>query len=943
MTVTKAGAGACASTASSTTLSERRQKAEENYLARLRKAGSKTPKEPAKEPAKEPRSRSTTKRVIEAKKPAPSKPSRPEFVDQTPSPAKAKNKPAAASPAKKFSPAKAKQKSASASPAAEKEFLETSSVLPEEAVEPEKDVEPETPALAKEEAIIDRQEEAIEAVQEEELFGLEEDTVMIAPLPRKASASLGDDDLQKSSALQSQLVQVVQQAKACLAFEQKAGDGDEFPTGFLEEMIRRGNNRMLDSPESEDSADCRQAPVTGGLKPGPLFTGEPVLEEPCQDDSVKPHDDQVLEEPCQNDSIKPHEDEVLEEPCQHDSVKPHEDQVLEEPCQDDSVKPHDDEVLEEPCQHDSVKPHDDEVLEEPCQDDSVKPHEDEVLEEPCQHDSVKPHEDEVLEEPCQHDSVKPHDDEVLEEPCQDDSFKPHDDEVLEEPCQDDSFKPHEDQVLEEQCQDDSIKPHEVEVLEEPRQDDYDSVKPHEEKDMSVTGHDRVLDTLEAEQEDDLALFRQVPTTDVQELQPGPLFTESEQALCGDAVLGLISLEQEEPRPADFDALLPARVEQVSEESSQDDSFQGHGDEETVDLASLQARLCRNSTARPLVLGAISEDEGTDTSSLAVKPAEEKCAEAGPRSSIVSLDSELSAIPQEETTMSFLKFQQLDSLGPLQEIDDPSRAEDEAPEKLLDTSEEWLHEQEVPDALDKQLEASDQMASPDTLEAEDAEPEALAQTPVQDVQDALDKQIEVKNMRVRHIFASPDTLEAEDAEPEALAQTPVQDVQDALDKQIEEDSSSHGMTPGPHEVISPAPLRVPETTPSKCSDFLNEAGKDEMLREVAKQLQAVSVSVGKGSHLAEKPQWMSLADASRAGIPVDRAAGSRRRAPTKEREQRDERVRAQSRGILTRIRLKTATLVSKKQCLSLALLGAGCMCVAAVELAWRLGPEPEWFA
>jgi len=394
------------------------------------------------------------------------------------------------------------------------------------------------------------------------------------------------------------------------------------------------------------------------------------------------------------------------------------------------------------------------------------------------------------------------------------------------------------------------------------------------------------------------LFRQVPTTDVQELQPGPLFTESEQALCGDAVLGLISLEQEEPRPADFDALLPARVEQVSEESSQDDSFQGHGDEETVDLASLQARLCRNSTARPLVLGAISEDEGTDTSSLAVKPAEEKCAEAGPRSSIVSLDSELSAIPQEETTMS-LKFQQLDSLGPLQEIDDPSR-EDEAPEKLLDTSEEWLHEQEVPDALDKQLEASDQMAS-------------------------------------------PDTLEAEDAEPEALAQTPVQDVQDALDKQIEEDSSSHGMTPGPHEVISPAPLRVPETTPSKCSDFLNEAGKDEMLREVAKQLQAVSVSVGKGSHLAEKPQWMSLADASRAGIPVDRAAGSRRRAPTKEREQRDERVRAQSRGILTRIRLKTATLVSKKQCLSLALLGAGCMCVAAVELAWRLGPEPEWFA
>jgi len=144
--------------------------------------------------------------------------------------------------------------------------------------------------------------------------------------------------------------------------------------------------------------------------------------------------------------------------------------------------------------------------------------------------------------------------------------------------------------------------------------------------------------------------------------------------------------------------------------------------------------------------------------------------------------------------------------------------------------------------------------------------------------------------------------------------------------------------------SPEPaLRVPDTTPGGQSDF-NEAPdprKEEMLREVAKQLQAVAV--GKGHHLAEQPQqWMSLADASRAGIAVDRAASTgRRRAPSaKDRDQqRHERGRSRSNGLLSLVASKT----SKKQVLCIALFGACSLCAAAVELAWRLGPDPEWFA
>ncbi|CAJ1332450.1 unnamed protein product [Effrenium voratum] len=83
----------------------------------------------------------------------------------------------------------------------------------------------------------------------------EEDTItVLPPLPGDGH---GAPTPGLDAVLQSALEQVVEEAKACFDEAPHSTD-DAFPTGFLEEVLRRGTDRMLDSPTCERTRTWRE-------------------------------------------------------------------------------------------------------------------------------------------------------------------------------------------------------------------------------------------------------------------------------------------------------------------------------------------------------------------------------------------------------------------------------------------------------------------------------------------------------------------------------------------------------------------------------------------------------------------------------------------------------------------------------------------------------------
>ncbi|CAE8672843.1 unnamed protein product [Polarella glacialis] len=366
--------------------------------------------------------------------------------------------------------------------------------------------------------------------------------------------------------------------------------------------------------------------------------------------------------------------------------------------------------------------------------------------------------------------------------------------------------------------------------------------------------------------------------------------------------------QSEVTPAPSGQVAPSATS-TSEESSQEDSFDGSMGqlgEETLDLTSLQARICGqrlSAAARPfsLELGVISEDELSNTSGLAapsqtagkplgVAPSsseasgggeersaeERRCFRGGHRASSVSSDSEVT--------------------GPLARIAETVGS----PSSVSGLGECTMHEQSLSLQL-FQLQQLRQLQMPGSTEQEledeqqSLDHEGAVQPRDEDSEPQRQESFEWRTGQVIHQQPS----DAAESSPEPLEQQQEekheqQDLQELeAPPALVEKCTNLGLEPEERpglaraEDLQQRPGRlpdVPEEEPGQASaSEAEDPEKEELLRELAGQLKSAAAAAGQSrSHGQAEMSWMSLADASRAGIPLAKASAGvgRRHVPGK---------------------------------------------------------------
>jgi len=438
--------------------------------------------------------------------------------------------------------------------------------------------------------------------------------------------------------------------------------------------------------------------------------------------------------------------------------------------------------------------------------------------------------------------------------------------------------------------------------------------------------------------------------------------------------------QSEVTPAPSGQVAPSATS-TSEESSQEDSFDGSMGqlgEETLDLTSLQARICGqrlSAAARPfsLELGVISEDELSNTSGLAapsqtagkplgVAPSsseasgggeersaeERRCFRGGHRASSVSSDSEvtgplariaetvgspssvsgLGECTMHEQSLSLQLFQ----LQQLRQLQMPGSTEQELEDEQQSLDHEGAVQPRDEDSEPKRLESLEwrtgQVIHQQPSDAAESSPEPLEQQ-----QEEKHEQQDLQELEAPPALVEECTnLDLEPEERPGLARS--EDLQ-----------QRPGRLPD-----------VPEEEPGQASaSEAEDPEKEELLRELAGQLKSAAAAAGQSrSHGQAEMSWMSLADASRAGIPLAKASAGvgRRHVPGKGKthaachSKQSETASRKPKGweLWASIPSKSSVLGAAKRYAGVSIAGVTLiLAAAAVELAWRMGPEPEWFA
>jgi len=419
----------------------------------------------------------------------------------------------------------------------------------------------------------------------------------------------------------------------------------------------------------------------------------------------------------------------------------------------------------------------------------------------------------------------------------------------------------------------------------------------------------------------------------------------------------------------------------SETSCSESQSLQHSQEETLELATLQARLCgaRLGAARPSMLGVISEEHhvegaaaGTTTappalpsgslrrkagSSTAQSSSEEDGSieisglrtAAGPGDSHrVSGDFEdVSTIEAEETT-----FQIPDAFH---RQNDERLVHEQISKDSSEDNSSWAA---IPGAVGRQEQCTSH-AEESKLQVQQSKHALREHESFVEDQGLCTQESGTVRSSADVQKAHSDSFAVQNRAPTVLIE----------DKDVAEEHSQelfkHTARPPPGDRTSdaskvsaqrqprqrqPRQRQKPPAAGGDDSSLPSEAEdqpKTELLLELAKQLEAVTSAKGSASRPRRDPQpmsggecsegtWMSLADASRAGIPIEQAAAVRSGMLTSATQEIPaETLRREGCG---------ARLLKSKWCyLGLALAGVGLLSFAVVEMAWQLGPEPEWFA
>ncbi|CAE8639707.1 unnamed protein product [Polarella glacialis] len=965
----KADAGAAASAApatgsgmSSKSSAERQKKAQEDYLARMRRNGNAGCKAGV---GAEGQSRSRSRGVASAHSPPPPSSSR------APRDPKAKSGPKV--PKDQARKEVGKNERLGTSKMSECGTPEAASTL--EATSPNQE------AGRGGSCEVDQQEPVVEPVEvppasvaQEEIevpFFQEEDTVtLLQPAPRSrglcckgisdGADAPGEVSLSRisfsqsdclASVLHSTLAQVVEDAKACLAAEQKAEDqrdSDDFPTGLLEEVLRRGTDRMLDSPTGS-SQQGSPAPLW------PKLLGQRAsLSEKAS--SALPIG---LLSPERASNSEGSQSPVLEVEGMHagcegggsqEEMSVAEDGGVPENGQAETGLP------EVPMLRVEPKVETVETAQQLEDESNEAGHNHTIVDE---RDAEEQQSSEQREEDREQEAVT-EDGQTQEKQFPDEQTERDQGDARHTECQ----------ILAEHR--DWEKKEEEEQEEQQRLADQKDGKEQLSEKQSFAER-REQDQREEEQ-DVVAAPEQTRDSsfDTSVEQASPLLPRVLRISASSAP------RQSEVTPAPSGQVAPSATS-TSEESSQEDSFDGSMGqlgEETLDLTSLQARICGqrlSAAARPfsLELGVISEDELSNTSGLAApsqtagKPLgvvpssseasgggeersaeERRCFRGGHRASSVSSDSEVT--------------------GPLARIAETVGS----PSSVSGLGECTMHEQSLSLQL-FQLQQLRQLQMPGSteqeLELQSLDHEGAVQPRDEDSEPKRLESLEWRTGQVIHqqpsdaAESSPEPLEQQQEEKREQQDLQELEAPPALVEECTNLDLEPEERPGlaRSEDLQQRPGRlpdVPEEEPGQASaSEAEDPEKEELLRELAGQLKSAAAAAGQSrSHGQAEMSWMSLADASRAGIPLAKASAGvgRRHVPGKGKthaachSKQSETASRKPKGweLWARIPSKSSVLDAAKRYAGVSIAGVTLiLAAAAVELAWRMGPEPEWFA
>ncbi|CAJ1455413.1 unnamed protein product [Effrenium voratum] len=673
----------------------------------------------------------------------------------------------------------------------------------------------------------------------------EEDTItVLPPLPGDGH---GAPTPGLDAVLQSALEQVVEEAKACFDEAPHSTD-DAFPTGFLEEVLRRGTDRMLDSPTCERTRTWRE--IKG--QQDEAVHGDNARDRRCAPELTRSQEDtcfvaKLLQEAevalreGSNDSLL----WDTAQSCTAVSCLPR--TLCDSPkvCQERQTQPSNEDGSAVPVE---------EAL--PLDDDMDQPKEEAVKTSPWTEQNHSPNIslEEGQEQPYEDGSAA-----LVEEalPLDDDMDQPKEEAVKTSPWTEQNHSPNisleaslRGDLLMGQVKESagssslSTLPDSMKVsLEEHRSQPFGRADfPPEEaslRDELLMGEPKESAVISS-----LSIMPDSLKISVSQLQvPKPSTVLQEQ--------------QEQPSDEDGGAL------PLEEASSQDDSFIRQPEEETLDLASLH-RLCEqrlSAATRPSVLDVISEDELTDTSALAAATlAGRLAARSGFASSL-----------QEEYTFSSAGGS--DAAG--------------------------TH---APDGLDSLELGGRRDVDPMRSDGAQDKPVAL-QAEKERLQDAMESADEPGEDGQSH--SSPENAKTVSQRKQPRQPRQQQKLSSSFDQLIENADA---------KIFVPNTLKASAPEPTLPTFVQGEGEGAEGAEGGSQRIHHQSLEHGSGEASSSGPKNPKL--------KVDKATWLQAGASSA---------------------ASTALSLARRYGLSLAVLAAGCAYMTAVEMAWQLGPEPEWFA
>ncbi|CAJ1376679.1 unnamed protein product [Effrenium voratum] len=722
----------------------------------------------------------------------------------------------------------------------------------------------------------------------------EEDTItVLPPLPGDGH---GAPTPGLDAVLQSALEQVVEEAKACFDEAPHSTD-DAFPTGFLEEVLRRGTDRMLDSPTCERTRTWRE--IKG--QQDEAVHGDNARDRRCAPELTRSQEDtcfvaKLLQEAevalreGSNDSLL----WDTAQSCTAVSCLPR--TLCDSPkvCQERQTQPSNEDGSAVPVE---------EAL--PLDDDMDQPKEEAVKTSPWTEQNHSPNIslEEGQEQPYEDGSAA-----LVEEalPLDDDMDQPKEEAVKTSPWTEQNHSPNisleaslRGDLLMGQVKESagssslSTLPDSMKVsLEEHRSQPFGSADfPPEE--ASLRGDLLMGQVKESAGSSSLSTMPDSMQVSLEEHRSQPFgradFPPEEASLRDELLMGepkesavisslsimpdslKISVSQlQVPKPS---TVLQEQQEQPSDEdggalpleeaSSQDDSFIRQPEEETLDLASLH-RLCEqrlSAATRPSVLDVISEDELTDTSALAAATlAGRLAARSGFASSL-----------QEEYTFSSAGGS--DAAG--------------------------TH---APDGLDSLELGGRRDVDPMRSDGAQDKPVAL-QAEKERLQDAMESADEPGEDGQSH--SSPENAKTVSQRKQPRQPRQQQKLSSSFDQLIENADA---------KIFVPNTLKASAPEPTLPTFVQGEGEGAEGAEGGSQRIHHQSLEHGSGEASSSGPKNPKL--------KVDKATWLQAGASSA---------------------ASTALSLARRYGLSLAVLAAGCAYMTAVEMAWQLGPEPEWFA